>query len=219
VNDNTTTNRMGWMSCQNYGSVTIPAFAPMQVLDGFTNMGDTVLKVDMIGSSANPTFNRRIVFNREFPIPAKSGSQTGFGTCTYTQPCWAAYDTGTPSPGDVWGIKAGQFSLTKGGVGSFQIWRVNSTDKRILGVWEGITALLCTLGSGGATARSGSTDGTGTGTIQICPAGVNAATSWTTTVYNSTVSPVSQFLSDGISTKYVQAKYINGLPFIDVDDC
>jgi hypothetical protein len=212
MNDNTTTDRMGWMACQNQGSVVIPAFAPMQVIDGFTNMGDTILKVDMIGSSANPSFNARIAFNREFPIPAMSGSQGGYGTCTYTQPCWVAYDTGTPSPGDVWGIKAGQFSLTKGGTGQFRVWRVNATDKRILGAWEGVSGFVAQAPSG-VPAQSGGTPGSATATVYYFNGTSYVATAWTNvTIYNQMSAPVA-------ANVFLLVEYFNGLPIVVSEDC
>lgn len=130
-----------WMAFQNVSSsLTIPAFAPMQALGTTIKDGLTlVIECDQVGSAANPDFNLNIIFNG--PVAIGPG---GYGRCARGgDDCQCLWDTGTPSPGDVWGIKPGQFSLTKNGVGKFIVdGIVDSGTERMYGRWEGITALL-----------------------------------------------------------------------------
>ncbi len=166
-----------WTPCVNVGSAQVPAAAPVQVV-GITIVGQSaVYQVTQIGSGSYAAFNLRVAFNGPQPIDAGS-----YGSCTaggFVQTLW---DTGTPTAGEVWGIKPGQFSLTKGGAGSFIVdGIVDSSSKRMCGRWLGIDTILGKVPSG--TFGSGTS---GTLNVWIGAAGSEAVTSgpWTVTAYN-----------------------------------
>jgi hypothetical protein len=127
-----------WSSCTNVGSAQIPAASPVQITGITIKDNHVVYQVAQIGSGSFSAFNTRIAFNG--PLAINAGA---YGTITdggFVQTLW---DTGTPTPGDVWGIKAGQNSLTKGGVGQFVVdGIVDSGTKRMYGRWLGIRELL-----------------------------------------------------------------------------
>ena len=69
------------------------------------------------------------------------------------------------------------------------------------------------------TGRSGTALGSGSG--YLCTLSGNTITVSTTllTVYNSNVGAIARFLPDGVTTKYVQCKYVSGQLLVDTDDC
>ena len=69
------------------------------------------------------------------------------------------------------------------------------------------------------TGRSGTVLGSGSG--YLCTLSGNTITVSTTllTVYNSNVGAIARFLPDGVTTKYVQCKYVSGQLLVDTDDC
>jgi len=166
-----------WTSFQNVSSsLTAAPFAPLQVVDVLLmENDDLVLQCDQVGSSDNPEFNRRIVFNGPCSIAPQ-----GYGRCTESLRVTAAWDSGTPNPGDSWGIAAGQFSLTLGGVGDFVVdGIVDSGTNRMYGRWGGIKTLVGKCGSSAIAA-----DSAGTMNIWSGTAGSEAAaTGWSVPVF------------------------------------
>ena len=144
-----------WTPCTNAGKAQIPGAAPVQVV-GVTMVGQSaVYQVAEIGAGSYAAFNLRIAFNGPQPI-----DPGGYGdACTMGGAVQTLWDTGTPSPGDVWGIKPGQFSLTKGGVGSFVVdGIVDSGTNRMFGRWEGISSVLGKYAGSTLPLTPGSTD-------------------------------------------------------------
>ncbi len=207
---------INWMPFRSASSsLTIPAFAPLQVVGTTIQDGvKLILTCDQIGSSYHPGFNLNIAFNG--PISIAPG---GYGICARgSDACQTLWDTGTPAPGDIWGIKPGQFSLTKGGLGYFLVDGIVDTGtKRMYGRWLGIQALVGQL-YGDLPALSGSTPGSQTLNLYYNSGGSLTNSGWTTTIYNYATGIIKQKLNSG-SNKFVQGKYIGGQLVADTDDC
>jgi hypothetical protein len=166
-----------WVSFQNASSsLSATPFAPLQVVGVLLKeSNDLVLQCDQVGSAANPGFNRRIVFNGPCSVAPQS-----YGRCTESLRVTAAWDTGTPNPGDSWGVKPGQFALTKSGVGDFIVdGVVDSSSKRMFGRWLGINSVIGKCGTSAISA-----DTSGTMNLWTGPAGSEAVVSgWTASVF------------------------------------
>jgi hypothetical protein len=166
-----------WVPCFNAGSSQIPAAAPVQVVSVALSDDRAVLQVAQIGSGSYAAFNPRIAFNG--PLAIGPGM---YGACTDGAFVQCLWDTGTPTPGDIWGIKPGQYSLTKNGVGNFVVdGIVDAGTRRMFGRWYGIESLLGKVASGSISYST-----SGTVNVWSGAAGSEAVTSgpWTVTAYN-----------------------------------
>ncbi len=166
----------GTVPCVNAGSSPIPSAAPVQVVGVTITDKHAVLQVAQIGSGSYAAFNRNIAFNGPEAITAGA-----YGAVSLSQPVQTLWDTGTPSPGDVWGIAPGQYSLTKNGVGEFLVdGIIDSGTKRMYGRWMGIPTLLTKYAGSTTPLTPGSS---GTFNIWSGAAGSEAVTSgpWTVT--------------------------------------
>jgi hypothetical protein len=204
-----------WVPFRNDSGETVPAFGAMFVTDttsagdetgGPEGQGGTILICDKPGS----TLHRRIVFNG--PDEVEDGH---YGWCLESGHIDASYDTGTPTSGDSYGIKPGQWTLTKNGVGDFLVdGVVDASNKRVYGTWGGIENLVL-IADSNIDAAAGTTPGSGDATIQIFSDGDNE---WVDsgfdpiTVYNDSEAEVE-------SGKILHANYYYGLPLIDFESC
>lgn len=152
------------------------------------------------------TFSRSYGFTGEFEIPA-----AGIGNY-HTESWLGSYDTGTPAPGETWGPKPGQWTLSKGYPGLFEIEGIwDSTNKYASGTVRPISALVGKCGSDIA-ALSGTTPGSGSVTIHVFDGSDFVATSWTVTAYNLSATAVT-------ANKYLQLKWYGNMWLVDFESC
>lgn len=113
---------------------------------------------------------------------------------------------------------AAQILWTEGMSGTSPQWAVAR-----IGLPANIGTFACTLGSGGCSARSGTTLGSGTATL--CTLAVSSgtasytATSTTFTVYTNSLTSLPQKTPSTTQTILYFGEYINGVPVITVGDC
>jgi hypothetical protein len=167
-----------------------------------------VYQIAEIGAGSFAAFNRRIAFNGPFQLAAGQG-----GSCHMGAPVQCLWDTGTPSPGESWGFKTGQFSLTRNGIGDFVVdGIVDSGTKRMYGRWGGVPNFVAQAPSG-VPAQSGGTPGSAAATVYYFNGTSYVATAWTSvTIYNMSSSAVA-------ANVFLLCEYFNGLPIVVSEDC
>jgi hypothetical protein len=90
---------------KNVDPQSAPAFGVMQVTGSVVENGVTFLTCKQVGST----------FSSEFAVNGPSAVRSGEkGICFRQGDLQVAYDSGSPQPGDGWGARAGQWTLSKG---------------------------------------------------------------------------------------------------------
>jgi hypothetical protein len=196
-----------WLPFANKFAGTIPAFAIMKVTGGTdagTETGGTpdpsMLMLQC--NQADSTFSRSWAINGPEDVP-----QNEYGAC-HRSPvhCQVLYDTGTPTAGDGYGPKAGQWSLSKNYPSLFVVDYPNDTSNKImLGQFGTINSLI---GKCGAAISKG---GSGYVTIWTGPGGSESATSWSVLAYANGAAITA--------SKWVTVDYVNGVPYVGPWEC
>jgi hypothetical protein len=106
----------------------IPSNAIM-VADAFDNAADPYNFVKVKKTST--TFNPQIIVNTARQIPTTPAAERA-GFIPYQQYYTVQYDSGTPARGEGWGIKPGQWTISKGFPGCRIVGVINSTSKLAL---------------------------------------------------------------------------------------
>lgn len=191
-----------WKFGYNVSGETIPPFSPV-VLDAGSAL-DGVYHANL--NKPSNTFSRSLGMTGSLPIAA--ASRGGY----HTESWLGCYDTGTPAPGETWGPKPGQWTLSKGYPGLFEIEGVwDSTNKYASGTVRPINALVGKAGSD-IPALSGATPGSGSVTIWIFDGSDFVTTSMTVTAYNLSASAVT-------AATFLQLKWAYSMWLVDFESC
>lgn len=187
---------------KNVSGETIPGYGVIRITAVTVTDGIVLLS----GDKPSTTFAKEYAVNCAADCAADS-----WGSCYRSGDVLASYDTGTPANGEGWGPKPGQWTLSKGYPGFIVHGIVDATNKILLGSGGTITTLLGKA-SGAITARSGTTQGTGTMAIWYDNAGTLTDTTMTVTVKNLSATAVT-------ASAYIQAKWIGNAFYVDYEDC
>ncbi len=182
---------------ENVDSQSVPAFGVMQVTGSTVENGVTFLTCAQVGSALGSEF----AVNG--PSVVRSGDK---GICFRQGDLQVAYDDGSPQPGEGWGVRAGQWTLSKGYPSIVAVHGVQNAANHIL--YGKLTTLTSVLGvsSSDLAPQSGGQPGTGTLGVsvwdgeQFSPA--EPAMSFTG--YNTAVTPVKA----GVLTRFVASNGI-----------
>lgn len=181
-----------WLPFRNDGSSAAPAFGVLAV----TGSTDGILTI----TQPSTTFRRLYAVNGPDEVPASSG-----GLCTFDSPVQVAYDTGTPSSTEGFGIRPDQWTVSKqyphtaGPIGV-----LDSTNKIMLAEWS--SALVSLVGKTDAShAKSAS------GVVSVWAGTTEADIGWNVTAYNHFAAVAT--------TKFVGLSWINGRWELVAADC
>lgn len=188
-----------WIECKNNAGETIPAYSVVSLTTGTTVSGRKVPYAVKPSTTFYPLHG--------FTVPMDVATSGQVGVIHETG--LVKYDTGTPVTGEGWGIKPGQYTLSKGYPGARCIEVVDSTNKIMRAQFLPITTLL------GKTTGSVS-GGSSTTSYRIYggTAGSEADLGWTTvpTAYNRTGTTIA-------TAKWVQLEWINNTWYILPWEC
>ncbi len=159
-----------WQECKNAAGETIPGHSVVSIDTTVPTMDDR-----QVGNAIKPstTWCNLHAFTQDRDAELISG----VGKVSVTMEAGLVkYDTGTPAPGEGWGIKPGQYTLSKGYPGARCIRVVDSTKKIMLAQFLPITRVKGKLDG---TLSAGST---ATLSIWYGPAGSEVDTGWNVTI-------------------------------------
>lgn len=196
-----------WVPFINASSATIPERAIMAVIGStFDDQTNTqFLKVN----KPSTTFYRQYAVNGALESTAE-----GSGLCAVSGPVQVLYDSSSsPAIGDGYGPKPGSWAVFKG-------YPQTTT---ILGTVDTTTGIAHAVMGGPISSLVGKTDasiaaiatnapGSGAVSIYALVSSTLTDTNQNVTAYNMTATAVS-------SGVYVQLKYIDGVPWVDVESC
>ncbi len=155
-----------WIRCTNDASEEIPAFSVVSITAGA-----------MVGSRFQPKIKKpSTTFSREFGFTGTNKCASGGSLGVVQETALVKYDTGTPAYGEGWGIKPGQYTLSKGYPGAVCLGVWDSTAKIMLVRYLPFTVLMGKL-DGTLNAAS-----TATLSVWAGPAGSEVDTGWNITV-------------------------------------
>lgn len=121
-----------WIECKNNAGEEIPAHSVVFVTTDAT-VGDR-----KVNNAIKPSTTFYPLHGFTPGLPVASAQPVG----VVMENALVRYDTGTPAPGEGWGIKPGQYTLSKGYPGARCIRIVDSTKKIMLAEFLPITTLL-----------------------------------------------------------------------------
>jgi len=195
-------NSQNWIRCKNDSGETIPAYSVVGVTTGATLDGSYHLYAKKPSTTFYESYG--------FTCSVASTSSDKVGVIFETG--LVKYDTGTPTVGQGYGVKPGQFTVSLNYPGSWVcLGIVDSTLKIMRARYSPITSLIGKA-SGSITARAGTTPGTGTMDIWANVANVLTNTTLTATCKNLSATAVA-------ASAYIQAKFIGGEFWVDFEDC
>jgi hypothetical protein len=189
-----------WLPLVNQSSSTIPAFACLRVVStALDSTGQLIYTVDQPNGDASANY----LFNGPSTVAAGAG---GSGTLDF--PCQAIWDTATPSAGDLWGPKTGQWTLTKNGSPGFPVLGIvdNGTSRMLIG---SPSSPLATIVKPVYDIAAISSATPGSGSVEVY--------SFNGTVLSDTASSITGYNLSTSTAKagtYYEAVYINGCAFI-----
>lgn len=197
-----------WVPFVNTTSETIPAYAIMAISTGSdfdADAGQSLLKV----SKPSTTFCRMYAVNSSVDSTALGG-----GVCYLSGPVQVLYDaSSSPAVGDGYGPKSGSWAVFKGYPQTTTILgTVNTTTGIAHATLNGQISTLVGKTDASIAAISTNTPGSGTVSIYALVSSTLTDTNQNVTAYNMTATAVS-------SGVYVQLKYIDGVPWVDVESC
>lgn len=189
-----------WKMGYNASGETIPAFSVVRLEQGSVING--VYHMNLTKPST--TFTRFYGITGSQPISAAStgGYHTESWLCTY--------DSGTPATGEEWGAKPGQWTLSKGYPGIFEIeglW--DSTNKYVLGQRKAI-AHAYGLAQGAIAKNSTS------GIVEVFSGAPGSGASIITSM---TITAVHNPWEDIADDKRVGVNWRNGYACLDAREC
>lgn len=203
-----------WISFINAANEAVPPYACMRVTDA--SYDDEGNIVSLTCNKPSTTFATNYVFNGSQQVPALSeGSTQAAGLCTYGPWTIVACSTvsgAAPSTGEYAGPVPDSWTISKGYPAVAEICGTADSDNgwKVARLRQ-ITALVGKTDASIA-AISTNTPGSGSVSIYALVSSTLTDTNQNVTAYNMTATAVS-------SGVFVQLKYIDGVPWVDVESC
>ncbi len=191
-----TSNCELWQECKNAAGETIPALSVVFINTTVSTMDDR-----QVNNAIKPSTTFYGLHG--FTMDRDAELIDGVGKlAVIMETGLVKYDTGTPAPGEGWGIKPGQYTLSKGYPGARCIRIVDSTTKIMLAQFLPITAFLGKTVVSASAGSSLSGDVAGAYKIYAGTKGSEVDGGWTTV-------PAVYFRNALAADKWFKATWLN----------